>query len=171
MHLGPKEMLLRLILHGDNPPSSPLCVSALGGLRETVSSTAGVACVQGDQRSFCQQVMQAYYEEAVPQPGQEFEFSADDSLQPVHFMRPPLKLEPGAPEQIHRTQIANAEAEAAAGLRSWTIAVLCRCLSLDNILLLLTGSPRRSWSVCREASYSFVSLQSYLALALRKPVF
>ena len=86
------------------------------------------------------QVMQAYYEAAVPQPGQEFEFSADDSLQPVHYYRPPLQLEPGAPEHVHRTQIANAEADAAAGLRSWTIAVLCRCLSLDNILLLLTGA-------------------------------
>lgn len=89
-------------------------------------------------------MMQAYYRAAVPQPGEEFEFNADDSLQPVHFLRPPLKLEPGAPEHVHRTQVANAEAEAAAGLRSWTIVVLCRCLSLDNILLLLTGKPPKS---------------------------
>ena len=98
------------------------------------------------------QVMQAYYEAAVPQPGQEFEFSADDSLQPVHYYRPPLQLVPGAPEHVHRTQIANAEADAAAGLRSWTIAVLCRCLSLDNILLLLTGTPA-AWGCPPSGSY------------------
>ena len=86
--------------------------------------------------------MQAYYEASVPQPGQEFEFSADSSLQPVHYFRPPLHLRDHvAPEHVHRRQIANAEAEAAAGLRTWTLAVLCRCLSLDNVLLLLTGSP------------------------------
>ena len=86
------------------------------------------------------QVMQAYYDAPVPQPGQDFEFSADDTLQPVHYYRSPLHVEGGAPEHVHRTQIANAEAEAAAGLRGWTVAVLCRCLSLENVLLLLTGS-------------------------------
>lgn len=85
------------------------------------------------------QVIQAYYSAEVPQPGQEIEFSADDTLQPVHYLRPPLHLEDGGPENVYRTQIANAEAEAATSLKNWTINVLCRCLSLDNVLLLLTG--------------------------------
>ena len=85
------------------------------------------------------QVMQAYYDASVPQPGQDFEFIADSSLQPVHYYRPPLHQEQVGPEHVHRLQVANAEAEAAAGLRNWTLAVLCRCLSLDNVLSMLTG--------------------------------
>ena len=83
--------------------------------------------------------MQKYYQASVPKPGEELEFSADSSLQPVHYLRPPLQAKPLAQEHVHRTQVANAEAEAAEGLRYWTIAMLCSCLSLENILLLLTG--------------------------------
>ena len=90
------------------------------------------------------QVVQAYFGAEVPQPGQEIEFSADNTLQPVHYFRPPLHLEDGVPEHVHRTQIANAEAEAATSLKFWTVSVLCRCLSLDNVLLLLTGAPSRN---------------------------
>lgn len=93
--------------------------------------------------------MQAYYDASVPQPGQEFEFIADSTLQPVHYYRPPLHLEEGSPEHVHRTQVANAEAEAAAGLKHWTLAALCRCLSLDNVLLLLTGLIHLSHSALR----------------------
>ena len=34
---------------------------------------------------------------------------------------------------------AAAEAEAAAGLKGWTVAALCRSMSLENILLMLSG--------------------------------
>ena len=103
--------------------------------------------------------MQSYYDACVPEPGQEFEFSADISLQPVHYFRPPLHLgDHVAPEHVYRRQIANAEAEAAASLRTWTLAVLCRCLSLDNVLLLLTGriqTPLHTFlQCCRSQSFS-----------------
>ena len=85
------------------------------------------------------QVMQAYYSTTLPQPGEEFEFSPDDTLQPVHYHRPALQFETSAPEHKHRCQIVNMETEAAEGLRHWAVAVLCRCLSLQNILALLSG--------------------------------
>ena len=84
--------------------------------------------------------MQAYYAAPLPRPGEEFEFSPDDSLQPVHFYRPALQYEVSAPGHKHRLQIANAESEAAIGLRQWSVAVLCRCLSLQNVLTLLAGN-------------------------------
>lgn len=83
--------------------------------------------------------MQAYYDTFLPQPGEDFEFNPDETLQPVHFHRPALRYEVGAVEHVHRTQIANAEFEAAEGLRFWAIAVLCRCLSLQNVISLLAG--------------------------------
>lgn len=88
------------------------------------------------------QVMQAYYDTVLPQPGEDFEFSPDETLQPVHFHRPKLRYNTGAAESVHRIQIANVESEAAEGLRYWAVAVLCRCLSLQNVLTLLAGKFR-----------------------------
>lgn len=86
------------------------------------------------------QVMQAYERSSVPQPGEEFEFCPDASLQPVHYQRGRAS-EGLVGQYVHRAAIAAAEAEAGEGLGSWTVAALCRSLSLDNILLLLTGTP------------------------------
>ena len=88
----------------------------------------------------CLQVMQAYQCSPVPQPGEEFEFCPDPSLQPVHYLRGRASEGLGS-QYVHRAAIAAAEAEAGEGLSSWTVAALCRSLSLDNILLLLTGTP------------------------------
>ena len=82
--------------------------------------------------------MQSYLDCPVPQPGCELEFCPDTSLQPVHYLRPKL-AETGGAEYIYRAAIAAAEAEAAAGLKGWTVAALCRSLSLENILLMLSG--------------------------------
>jgi hypothetical protein len=84
------------------------------------------------------QIMRAYYASPVPQPGEEFEFLPDQGLQPVHFVRPRVTDELSS-QVIHWTAIAAAEAEAAEGLRTWTVATLCRSLSLDNIITLITG--------------------------------
>ena len=92
-------------------------------------------------RPDCLQVMQAYQRSPVPQPGEEFEFCPDPSLQPVHYLRGRSSEGMGA-QYVHRAAVAAAEAEAGEGLSSWTVAALCRSLSLDNILLLLTGSSR-----------------------------
>ena len=82
--------------------------------------------------------MQSYLDCPVPQPGCELEFCPDSSLQPVHYLRPKL-AETGGAEYIYRAAIAAAEAEAAAGLKGWTVAALCRSMSLENILLMLSG--------------------------------
>lgn len=88
----------------------------------------------------CLQIVRAYYASPVPQPGEDFEFRPDPSLQPIHFLRP--RASDQLPSQLlHRTAIAAAEAEAAEGLRAWTVATLCRSLSLDNIITLITGLP------------------------------
>lgn len=84
------------------------------------------------------QVMQAYERSPVPQPGEEFEFCPDASLQPVHYRRGRAS-EGLVGQYVHRAAVAAAEAEAGEGLGSWTVAALCRSLSLDNILMLLTG--------------------------------
>lgn len=83
------------------------------------------------------QVMKAYYSTPVPGPGEELEFMPDAELQPVHYARPAIfDL---TQRFVRRSAIAAAEAEAAAGLRTWTVACLCRSLSLNNILTFLTG--------------------------------
>lgn len=62
----------------------------------------------------------------------------DAELQPVHYARPAiLDL---TQRFVRRSAIAAAEAEAAEGLRAWTVACLCRSLSLENILTFLTGA-------------------------------
>ncbi len=84
------------------------------------------------------QVMKAYYATPVPAPGEELEFMPDAELQPVHYARPAiLDL---TQRFVHRSAIAAAEAEAAEGLRAWTVACLCRSLALENILTFLTGA-------------------------------
>ena len=87
------------------------------------------------------QVVRAYLALPVPAPGEALEFAPDDGLQPVHFARP-AAAEGARRAYAHRSAIAVAEAEAAAGLRPWAVAALCRALSLDNILTLLTCAAR-----------------------------
>jgi hypothetical protein len=88
--------------------------------------------------------MHAYYAVPVPQPGEELEFMPDAELQPVHYARPPA-LPDLAERFVHRSAIAAAEAEAADGLRCWTVACLCRSLSLENIITFITGGSRAAW--------------------------
>ena len=105
------------------------------------------------------QVMEAYYGLPVPRPGEELEFAPDPELQPVHYCRPPSDPLPsnggtgGGPDFgaaaaagqqrfVYRSAVAAAEAEAAEGLRAWTVACLCRSLSLDNIITFLAGALR-----------------------------
>ncbi len=90
--------------------------------------------------------MRAYLALPVPAPGEALEFAPDDGLQPVHFARP-AAAEGARRAYAHRSAIGAAEAEAAAGLRPWAIAALCRALSLDNILTLLTCAARRGANI------------------------
>ena len=81
--------------------------------------------------------MKAFYLLPVPQPGEEVEFLPDRELQPVHYARP--RIVDMTERFVHRSPLAVAEAEAADALQCWTVACLCRSLSIDNILAFLTG--------------------------------
>ena len=81
--------------------------------------------------------MKAFYLLPVPQPGKEVEFLPDRELQPVHYARP--RIVDMTERFVHRSALASAEAEAAEALQCWTVACLCRSLSIDNILTFLTG--------------------------------
>ena len=59
-------------------------------------------------------------------------------LQAVQYSRPRL-AEHLASTSLTRVAISTAEAEAADQLATWTVATLCRSLSLPNILTVLTG--------------------------------
>ena len=83
------------------------------------------------------QVMKAFYLLPVPQPGEEVEFLPDRELQPVHYARP--RIVDLTERFVHRSPLAAAEAEAAEALQCWTVACLCRSLSIDNIITFLTG--------------------------------
>ena len=83
------------------------------------------------------QVMHAYYSASVPEPGRSWDLRPDDAMQSLQFNRPRLS-ELGA-MSLTRVAISTAEAEAAEQLATWSVATLCRSLSLPNILLLISG--------------------------------
>ena len=56
----------------------------------------------------------------------------------MHYGRP--RIVDLAERFVHRSPLAVAEAEAAQALQCWTVACLCRSLSIDNILTFLTGA-------------------------------
>ena len=62
--------------------------------------------------------------------------------QAVQYSRPRL-AEHIASTSLTRVAISTAEAEAADQLATWTVATLCRSLSLPNILTVLTGAHQR----------------------------
>ena len=84
------------------------------------------------------QLMASYWRAPVPEAGRQWELHPDEAVQPVLYTRPG-SLEGGAP--IRQVAISTAEAEAADQLATWSVATLCRSLSLPNILLVLTGAP------------------------------
>ncbi|KAK9819430.1 hypothetical protein WJX74_002869 [Apatococcus lobatus] len=114
------------------------------------------------------QVLQAYWEAPVPQPGEEFEFNPDASLQPIHYRR--SKLHDASPlEYVHRAAIVAAESEAADGLRVWTVANLCRSLSLENILTLLTGALLERQMVVFCPNLGVLSVTTLALIPLLRP--
>ncbi len=65
--------------------------------------------------------------------------------QAVQYSRPRLS-EHLSSTSLTRVAISTAEAEAADQLATWTVATLCRSLSLPNILTVLTGPrPRKDF--------------------------
>ncbi|GMH45903.1 hypothetical protein BSKO_13866 [Bryopsis sp. KO-2023] len=93
-----------------------------------------------------QSVLLSFYMMPVPGPGERLIFSPEEGLQTIEYVRPKVKAHEGANgspmiEQRHLgAEVAQIEAEAAAELRIWTIASLCRSLSLENVLSLLAAA-------------------------------
>ena len=67
--------------------------------------------------------------------------------QAVQYSRPRLS-EHLASTSLTRVAISTAEAEAADQLATWTVATLCRSLSLPNILTVLTGARGLACACC-----------------------
>lgn len=84
-------------------------------------------------------VMYSYYSSSVPDPGKEWEFKPDPSCQSLRYYRP--KVGQGHDSNLDKVKvsISTAEAEAAEGLCTWTVATLCAALKLPVILQLLTA--------------------------------
>lgn len=83
--------------------------------------------------------MAAYYAAPIPEPGCSWELHTPDTQQALDYSRPQLSEALGA-ESRTRVAISTAEAEAAEQLAIWSVATLCRTLSLPNILTFLAGS-------------------------------
>jgi len=85
-------------------------------------------------------VMYSYYCNDVPDAGKEWEFKPDPSLQSLQYYRPKVGHgSDGVDGDPNKVSISTAEAEAAEGLCTWTVATLCSALTLPNILTLLTA--------------------------------
>lgn len=84
--------------------------------------------------------MHAYYCASVPEPGRPWDLRPDDAVQSLQFNRPRLTEFTGS-VSLTQVAISTAEAEAAEQLATWSVATLCRSLSLPNILNFLTGAP------------------------------
>ena len=84
--------------------------------------------------------MHAYYCASVPQPGASWDLRPDEAVQALQFNRPRLSDLTGS-ASLTCVAISTAEAEAAEQLATWSVATLCRSLSLPNILTFLTGAP------------------------------
>lgn len=121
------------------------------------------------QVATARQVLQRYYEHRVPGLGERVDISPDPTLQVPykillvydcvsnnHACSSPYLLFHGAlleqaltfertrvdlpPATNMATLVQLADAESAEALQHWTLATLCRCLSLNNILSLLTSA-------------------------------
>ncbi len=92
----------------------------------------------GLQVASARQVLQRYYEHRVPNLGEQVNVSPDPSLTTLTYTRPRVANLTAPPTNV-ASLVRMADAESADALRHWTIATLCRCLSLNNILSLLTS--------------------------------
>ncbi|KAL2893508.1 DENN domain-containing protein 4C [Bienertia sinuspersici] len=95
------------------------------------------------------QIVCAYSSLPIPQRGSEVEFQPLEHLQAIQYKRcsvSDLRIDESALDMKSSNPIKSAEinarlaaAEEAVALSVWTVATICRVLSLDNILTLLSG--------------------------------
>lgn len=90
----------------------------------------------------CQKLLCHFRTLKVPAPGEKVIFvPEEEGLQRIEYTRSNLEAEWNERNisPLYRERIL-IEEETALGLQPWTVAVLCRSLSLDNILSLLAGA-------------------------------
>ena len=131
-------------------PSAGDLLAAILGKNWRLQATADEELV-GMRMSPTQRVLLAYYFSRVPAAGERFIFVPEDGLQPIEYTRPKVKPlgrcnscredcgEDETTDSVLSAQIALIDAETAANLRIWSVAALCRSLSLDNVMSLLAA--------------------------------
>lgn len=132
-------------LFDKSPKMSAFCQSPnLGDMLRLQSNRATRAWSEDTQEIMpaCQQLLQKFHSSKVPLPGETIVIASDESgLQCIEYTRPKARKEWKVPSLSGLwTERAFIEEETAFGLRSWTVVVLCRSLSLENILSLLAGA-------------------------------
>lgn len=90
----------------------------------------------------CQKLLCHFRSLKVPDPGESITFVPEETgLQRIEYTRPDVRREWNTPQLSGLwTEHTFVEEETAFGLKSWTVVVLCRSLSLENILSLLAGA-------------------------------
>lgn len=117
--------------------NSPASITDGDSAASTTMGMDPTADAGGLQVASARQVLQRYYEHRVPGLGEVVNVSPDPSLTTLTYTRPRF---PDLPPPTNVASLVRmADAESADALRHWTIATLCRCLSLNNILSLLTS--------------------------------
>ncbi|KAL3647681.1 hypothetical protein CASFOL_008649 [Castilleja foliolosa] len=94
-------------------------------------------------------IISGYHSMPVPQRGSEIHFQPLEHLKPVEFQRPRisalglcskyLDLKLDDPNEVSQVKMKLAAAEEALALSHWSTATICRVLSLENVLALVTG--------------------------------
>uniref|UniRef100_A0A7N0TPX6 UDENN domain-containing protein n=1 Tax=Kalanchoe fedtschenkoi TaxID=63787 RepID=A0A7N0TPX6_KALFE len=93
------------------------------------------------------QIVCGYHALPVPARGSELKFLPLEHLQPIQYLRPRVSSLGVCEKYLHLRQplestevnVKLAAAEEAIALSIWTTATICRTLSLDSILALMTG--------------------------------
>lgn len=131
------------------------------------------------QLSRARQVLLKYYDAHVPNPGEKFAFLPEEGVRQIEYFRPKVKLpkqfnfgdvgyNPKAYEEL-RAQIALIDEEASANLRLWSIAALCKCLSLDNILSLIAALMLEKQVVFFEPNIGVLTAAVLAVIPLLRP--
>jgi len=113
------------------------------------------------------EVLRVYQHAAVPRPGQTLQLQPDPSLQPFTFRRSDAMKALRA-LGLRDDAAALHDVEAAQNLGAWTVAALCRCLSLDNVIGFLTAAllERQVVVFCPDVGLLSATILSLLPLLL-----
>ncbi|KAL0459343.1 UNVERIFIED_CONTAM: DENN domain-containing protein 5B [Sesamum latifolium] len=95
------------------------------------------------------QIICGYHSTSLPVRGSKIIFQPLEHLQPIEYQRPPvcalglsdefLDLELKDPKEASQVKLKLAAAEEALSLSIWSTATICRVLSLESVLALVTG--------------------------------